>query len=314
MKSSTPVNKFSPLSVLRALKRRRFYLLVPVVVLVPAAWFYAQRLPQRFRASALVGSEPLTPGQPAPGNVLDPSTINAQEQLRAIRETLFSAPVLETLAHEYGVEAKATSGPKPASDEMKSNIQIQLEGPNAFSVGFESGSPELAAKVANRLAGLFVERTSNLRGQIVDQQNNVLDAEVDRLRGQLSAQEEGLKSYKDRVSQELPERLGANLKELDNLHQQIQSKTDQVAEAEARRSAIKEEMLALEKQGVLQEEPPARTSEQVALDGLRLKLTQLKTRYTPENPEVLRAEKEIRDLEAVATPAKATQHAASPGQ
>jgi polysaccharide biosynthesis transport protein len=292
--------------------------LVPIVVLVPAAWFYAQRLPQRFRASALVGSEPLIPGQPAPGNVVDPSTINAQEELRAIRETLFSAPVLETVAREYGVQAKPASksgsGSKPASDEMKSSIQIQLEGPNAFSVGFESGSPELAAKVANRLAGLFVQRTSNLRGQIVEQQDSVLDAEVDRLRNQLSAQEEGLKSYKDRVSQELPERLGANLKELDNLHQQIQSKTDQVAEAEARRSAIKEEMAALEKQGVLQEEPPARTSAQVALDDLRLKLTQLKTRYTPENPEVLRAEKEIRDLEAVATPAKAAPHAPSPGQ
>jgi polysaccharide biosynthesis transport protein len=314
MKSSTPVNKFSPLSVLRALKRRKLYLLVPIVVLVPAAWFYAQRLPQRFRANALVGSEPLIPGQPAPGNVVDPSTINAQEQLRAVRETLFSAPVLETVAREYGVQAKSASGSKPAADAMKSNIQIQLEGPNAFSVGFESGSPELAAKIANRLAGLFVERTSNLRGQIVEQQNSVLDSEVDRLRSQLNTEEEGLKSYKDRVSQELPERLGANLKELDNLHQQIQTKTNQVAEAEARRSAIKEEMSALEKQGVLQEEPPARTSAQVALDDLRMKLTQLKTRYTPENPEVLRAEKEIRDLEAVAAPAKATPHAPSPGQ
>src|SRR5580658_3536960 len=191
MKSSVQVNKFSPLSILRALKRRRFYLLVPIVVLAPAAWFYAQRLPQRFRASALVGSEPLIPGQPAPGNVVDPSTINAQEELRAIRETLFSTPVLETVAREYGVQAKSASKSKPASDEMKSSIQIQLEGPNAFSVGFESGSPELAAKIANRLAGLFVERTSNLRGQIVEQQNSVLDAEVDRLRSQLSAQEEG---------------------------------------------------------------------------------------------------------------------------
>lgn len=107
MTSSTPENKFSPLSVLRAVKRRWFYLLVPVVVLVPAAWFYAQRLPQRFRASALVGSEPLIPGQPAPGNVVDPLTINAQEELRAIRETLFSAPVLETVAREYGVQAKS---------------------------------------------------------------------------------------------------------------------------------------------------------------------------------------------------------------
>ena len=313
MKSNTPENIFSPVSLLRTLKRRRFWLLVPIVVLPPAAWFYAQRLPLRFRASALVGSAPLIPGQPAPGNFVDPATINAQEELREIRETLFSAPVLDTVAREFGMQAKSSSGPNPTGD-MKSNIQIQLEGPNAFSLGFESGSPALAAKIANRLAGLFVERTSNLRGQIVEQQDSALDAEVDRLRNQLSAREEGLKSYKERVSQELPERLDSNLKALENIHQQIQSKTEQIAEAEARRSSIKEEMQALEKQGVLKEEPPAKTGTQVALDDLRLKLAQLKTRYTPENPEVLRTEKEIRDLEAVAAPAKATPHSPSPGQ
>jgi polysaccharide chain length determinant protein (PEP-CTERM system associated) len=314
MNSNTPGNTFSLVSLRRTLKRRKLWLLVPIVVLPAAAWFYAQRLPVRFRANALVGSEPLMPGQPAPGNLVDPNTINAQEELRAIRETLYSVPVLDTVAHEFGMRAESSPGSKSTSGDVKSNIQIQLEGPNAFNVGFENGNPELSAKVANRLAGLFVEQTSTLRGQIFEQQDSALDAEVDRLRNQLNAEEEGLKNYKERVSQELPERLDSNLKALENIHQQIQSKTDQIAQAEARRSSIKEEMQVLEKQGVLQEEAPAKTSAQVALDDLRLKLAQLKTRYTAENPEVLRAEKEIRDLEAVAAPAKTTVHAPSPAQ
>src|SRR5579863_133866 len=321
MKPNTPGNTISPLSLLRTLKRRRFWLLVPVVLLPPAAWFYGQRLPQRFRASALVGSEPILPGQPATGNVVDPNTINAQDELRAIRETLFSAPVLDSVAREFGLQAQPPSGSKssyksgPAAGDVKSNIQIQLEGPYAFNVGFESGSPELAAKVANRLAGLFVEQTSSLRGQIVEQQDGALDAEVERLRNQLTAREEGLRSYKERVAQELPERMEANLKELENIHLQIQAKTDQIAEAEARRTSIKEEMQALEKQGALQEEPAPKSKEQVAMDDLRLKLTQLKTRYTQENPEIFRVEKEIRDLEAAAAvPVKAPPRAPSPGQ
>jgi polysaccharide chain length determinant protein (PEP-CTERM system associated) len=289
--------------------------LVPVVLLPPAAWFYAQRLPQRFRASALVGSEPFLPGQAPPGSLVDPNTVNAQDELRAIRETLFSAPVLDTVAHEFGLQPKSPSGSKSASGDVKSNIQIQVEGPYAFTVGFESGKPEVAAKVANRLAGLFVEQTSSLRGEIVQQQDSALDAEVERLRNQLNAQEEGLRSYKEHVSQELPERVAANLKELENIHQQIQTRTDQIAEGEARQTSIKEEMQALEKQGVLQAEPAPKSSAQVALDDLRLKLTQLKTRYTQENPEILRVEKEIRDLEAAAAvPVKAAPRAPSPGQ
>src|ERR1700683_403743 len=101
MKSNTPGNTFSPVSLLRTLKRRRFWLLVPIVVLPAAAIIYSQRLPERFRASALVGSEPLIPGQPAPGNLVDPATINAQEELRAIRETIFSPTVLEAITREF---------------------------------------------------------------------------------------------------------------------------------------------------------------------------------------------------------------------
>jgi polysaccharide biosynthesis transport protein len=314
MKSNTPGNAFSPHALLRILKRRKFWLIVPVILLPPATWFYAQRLPQRFRASALVGSDVLIPGQLSPGNLVDPNTINAQDELRAIRETLYSAPVLDTVAHEFGMQAKAAPGVKAGSGDVKSNIQIQLEGPNAFTVGFENGSPDVAARVANRLAGLFVDQTSSVRGQIVNQQDSALDAEVERLRNQVNAQEEGLRSYKDRVAQELPERMDSNLKALENLHQQIQNKADQIAQAEARRSSIQEEMHALEKQNALQEEPPAKTPTQTALDDLRLKLAQLKTRYTAENPEIVRMQKEIRDLEAVAVPAKTTPHAPSQAQ
>jgi len=181
MKPNTAGNTFSPLSLLRTLKRRRFWLLVPVVLLPPAAWFYAQRLPQRFRASALVGSEPFLPGQAPPGSLVDPNTVNAQDELRAIRETLFSAPVLDTVAHEFGLQAKSASGSKPAAGDVKSNIQIQVEGPYAFTVGFENGNPEVAAKVANRLAGLFVEQTSSLRGEIVQQQDVSLERVDDEL-------------------------------------------------------------------------------------------------------------------------------------
>jgi len=327
MNPTTPESKLSPISLLKALKRRKLYLLVPVVLLIPATWFYARSLPQRFRATALIGSEPVIPGQLASNNRVDPATVNAEESLRIVRETIYSPAVLAAITHEFGVE-KATSASSESADDMKSRIQlctpefmplcrditVQMEGPDAFYVGFESGNPEQAAKIANRLAGLFVKRSSELRDQTVEQKDNALDAEVDRLRNELSGQEQGLKTYEEHVSQALPERLAANLKELETLHGEIQSKADQITEAEARRSSITEEMLALEKQGVLRNEPPARTASQVALDDLRLKLAQMKTRYTAENPEILRTEKEVSDLEASTSRVQLAAPVPSPGQ
>jgi succinoglycan biosynthesis transport protein ExoP len=315
MNTNTAGSRISPLSLLRILKRRKLWLLIPILLLTPAVSFYARKLPPRFRARTLVGTEPVIPGQ-SPGNRRPvPETINAQEQMRAVRETVFSPRVLETVIREFALnDPPADQKAAQPLEDVKSRIQIQLEGPEAFYIGFEGPNALQTMQVANRLAGLLVERASDLRGKRLEFEDTFLNAEVERLRAQLSAQEEGLKAYKASVSQELPERLATNLKELEDLQQQIQAQTDHITESEGRRAAIGEEIKALEKQGGLQDEPPAKTPSQVALDELRLKMNQLRTKYTPEHPEIIRTEKEISDLEAVATPARSVPRQPSPAQ
>jgi Mrp family chromosome partitioning ATPase len=105
------------------------------------------------------------------------------------------------------------------------------------------------------------------------------------------------------VAHALPERLATNLKLLENLQQQVRGKTDQITEGHARRLAVLEEMKALEKQGALDAEPLERSPAEANLEDLRLKLKLLKARYTSKNPEIERAEREIRDLEASGIPA-----------
>jgi len=286
----------SAFTVLRALKRRKLYLLVPVLLVTGAASVYTLRRPERFRARTLIAAEPVTPRNYLNGRSGAATTANIQDQLRTIRETLFSRPVLEAVNAEYHLY--------DAGDEaLKARIQIQVEGPDAFYVSFEGDQPLQAMQATNRLAELFIERTSNLRGERMEQADSFLDAEVERLQKQLSEQEESLKVYKQSVVHELPERLATNLKLLENLQQQARSKTDQITEGQARRLAVTEEMKALEKQGALEAEPRVRTTAETNLEDLRLKLRQLKARYTAKHPEIEGVEREIRDLEASGVPA-----------
>ena len=245
----------------------------------------------------------MTPGNYLNGRSGAATTATIQDQLRTIRETLLSPPVLETVIREFQLyDVAGNRAPEQALEALKSRIQIQVEGPDAFYVSFEGEQPQQVMQVANRLAALFVERTSDLHGERAAQVDSFLDAEVERLQTQLREQEERLKAYKQSVTHELPERLATNLKLLENLQQQVRSKTDQITEGQARRLAVIEEMKALEKQGALEAEPRERTPAEVNLEDLRLKLRQLKARYTAQNPEIRRAEKEIRDLEALGTP------------
>ena len=295
--------RLSAFTVWKTLKRRMLYWLVPMVLITAAVAIYTGRMPKRFRAQALVASVAATPEPYLSGRVDAAATANVQENLRAIRETLLSPPVLETVIREFKLyDVAGSRGVERAIDSMKSRIQVQVESPDAFYVGFEGDRPQQVMQVANRLAALFVERTSDLHGERLAHVDSLLDAEVNRLRAQLGEQEAGLKNYRQSVAQELPDRLATNLKWLENLQQQSQTKSDQIAEAQARRLAVADEMLALERQGALEGEQRQKTANETALDDLRLKLRQLKTRYTAQNPEILRAEKEIRDLEALGTP------------
>jgi len=289
-------------TILKTLKRRKFYLLVPMVLVTAAVAVYTERLPERFRAKALVASEAVAPEPYLGGKVDAVATVDVQEHLRAVRETLFSPGLLEAALREFNLyDASGTGGRERAISALKARIQIQVDSPDAFYVGFEGDRPEQAMQVANRLAALFVERTSDIHGERVAQVDSLLDEEVNRLRTQLGDQEEGLKRYQQSVAQELPDRLAANLKLLENLQQQSQNKSDQIAEAQARRLAVVDEIASLTNQGALEPAQRQKTLNETTLDDLRLKLTQLKTRYTVENPETQKAEKAVRDLEALGT-------------
>ena len=305
MNSNSTKKGLSPAAEFRLLQRRKWLLILPEVLLTPAVAYYASKLPKKFRSRALVGALSVLPGQPVRPET---GTISAQDQMRAVREVLYSPTVLGAVKDEFHL------GEGETDNQLQQRIEVQIEGPDTFYLGFEGADPRQVTAVANRLSMLFVDHTKAIRTQTVEQRDEALDNEVSRLRGQLSAQEYGLEAYKAKASQDLPERLGNNLRELENIQQQIQAKNDQITEATGRKSSITEELAALERQGVLQDEPPAKTAAQTEADQLRLKLANLRTKYTPEHPEIKRAEQELQDLEKSTQAPQPKAHQPSPAQ
>ncbi len=297
MKSNSPTKPISPRTILRALKRRAWLLLLPTLLILPATAYYVSKMPKRFFSRALVGAPPSVMGTNF-GPPQDLSAVAAQEQLRAVKETILARPVLEQTIQDYHVEDLTGQQAEDKLDAMKARVQIQVDGPEAFYVGFKGSDPEQAKEVSNHLALIFVQRASTMRDQRVGEQDKVLDDEVESLSRQVAGQEWGLKQYEESVSQDLPERFQTNLKQDEDLRTQIQAKTDQITDAEARRASISAEMKSLEAQGVLAPAPPEKTPTQIQIDGLRQQLAVLRARYTPDHPEVKSVEKQIADLQA----------------
>jgi len=97
METNGVAQGLSVLAVLKAIRRRKLYLLMPVLLLTAGAGIYALRLPERFRAQALIAAEPVIPAHYLTDRVDAAATVNVQDQLRTVRETLFSPLVLETV-------------------------------------------------------------------------------------------------------------------------------------------------------------------------------------------------------------------------
>ena len=91
----------SAFTVLKTLKRRKLYLLVPMVLVTASVAVYTLRLPERFRARALVAAETTVPEPYLTGRVDPVAIVDVQEHLRTVRETLLSPLVLETVNREF---------------------------------------------------------------------------------------------------------------------------------------------------------------------------------------------------------------------
>jgi polysaccharide biosynthesis transport protein len=305
MKSSTPVRKMSVFSLLRALQRRKLFLLIPVVVLTPAVAFYVMKMPQLYRAQALVGVAPQAQDRLTFGQRNEAAAaLSAQDEMRAIRQTLMSEPVLSKVIDEYHLYPAATRDEqRTAINAMKEQIKIQIEGADAFYIQFEGKKPEQVTQVVNRLAELFTQQTATVRDNHAELQENFLDREVADAKSKLDKQQDSLKSYRQSGAQQVPERFADNLKEFETLQEQIRTKDDQITETEAKKSSDTTELASIEKQGVLDPEPQEKSALDIQIDEQKRKLAQLRARYTPEHPEVIRAQSELRDLQGSA-PAK----------
>ncbi len=306
--------KLSASAMIAVLRRRFLYILVPALLLGTAAYLYTRRMPPNFRARVQIAAEPLAPANFLSDRPAATPVVNVQEQLRAIRDVLLSPLLISRVIESTGGFDRPNATKQQAVDEMKSKIQIQVESPDSFYVSLEGPRAYQTMEAVNHLTEAFVDRTRSLIGERTQRVDSFLDSEVAQLRKQLDSQERGLAGYKQSVSQALPERVATSLKHVETLQQEIQAESDHISEAQARRSAVTDELRTFERQGALAPEPAAKTATEVALDDARLKLRQLRARYTANNPLMEQAQKEVTDLEAAVAAQPKVQRPPSPNQ
>ena len=127
MSKLEPYGRSTILAALDVFKRRKFYILAPTLLVAAGVITYALRLPDRYRAQALLAVERVVSQDYIKAESPTPAA-SIQEQLRAIREILYSKSVTDTAIREFNLNDSLAHGSSQSEDEIKSRIKIQVEG------------------------------------------------------------------------------------------------------------------------------------------------------------------------------------------
>lgn len=273
---------------------------VTIVVFLLAA-YVAATMPNVYRSSTLILITP----QRVPANFVAPTvTMGVAERINAISQEILSRTRLESIIKEFGLFQGGGSSTtmEDRVNMFRGNIRLDVRRTDAFQISYDSGNPETAMKVANRLASLFIEQNLQVREQQAIGTTNFLNSEAERLRKELEEQEALVTHYKINNRFELPDQLDANLRMVEQLRDELKGNMATLA-------SMQERLGSLQKQLVEADAPPAPTTKTSDSDLTRnlpanqkiqirqKELESLLVRYSEKHPDVMRLRSEIASIQ-----------------
>ena len=296
---SNPVLQYLDLAL-----RKKWLILIPFLLSAVVSLYLCATLPPVYRSETTILVEP----QQVPENFVQSTvTGSIQDRLNTISQQIMSRTRLETVIREFGLypELQKQRLMEEVVSTMRGNVEIKVEErPNqggressaaAFRLAFYGKEPEVVQKVTNRLAMMYIEENLKVRETQARGTKEFLEKQLQEIEQNLKAREEEIRQFKQANMGELPEQLEANLRAMDQLQSQKTSVMVSYRDAEDRQLTLERELSQTPQ--YLAGSGPDQNALYQQLDRKRQELTALTTRYTELYPDVLRAKKEIQELE-----------------
>ena len=269
--------------------RRRWKTMAVVAggVLVLAALVIA-RIPNEYRARALVMVEPFTPHPDLVVPVVN--TLNLEEKVKSVREGVYARSLMATAIDELKLYPKERERSlDEAVAALRTDTEVHAEGDNAFSITVRGREPETVARAANRLAELYIEGNLQVRAGQVTRTRDIITQKLAEMRGELAKGEAKVTAFKRANAETLPELNEARYHQRDELAKQIEIEQTFIQEAQRRID-------------LLGTQPFGKDTEVGRLEDLhdtvKARLATLQSTLLPDHPDIASTK---RELEATAS-------------
>jgi polysaccharide chain length determinant protein (PEP-CTERM system associated) len=215
--------------------RRKWLIVLPVVIALGAGYWSLKQMPKRYRSSTLI----LVIGQKVPENFVRPTVTTAMdERMASLSVQILSRSFLESVVKQFGIveEDAADLQIERACARLARQVQITYDKRKYswFRIMVTDDVPSRAADVANRLAELFIMQNNEQRQLEATATLKQVEKWLSEKEAEISTVEKSLSEYRGKYLMELPEQLGTNMGLMNAASQQVDSLTSEIESRQAR--------------------------------------------------------------------------------
>jgi uncharacterized protein involved in exopolysaccharide biosynthesis len=171
-----------------------------------------------------------------------------------------------------------------AVEALRADTEVHAEGDNAFAIIVRSQEPAEAAKIANRLAELYIEGNLQVRAGQVTRTRDIITQKLMEMRGELVQAQQKVSAFKSQHADQLPELLEARYHQRDQMSKAIEQEGLFAQEAQHRIDLLGTQPFGKDTEvGRLEE----------MYDNARAKLAGLTASLTADHPDVMAERREV---------------------
>lgn len=168
----------------------------------------------------------------------------------------------------------------------------------AFSVSYQSRSPELALKVANELTTLYLNENLTSRSRLSQQTSDFFSEEAVRQSARIAELDKTLAAFKEKHHDELPELAQLNVQTAERTELDLRDAENRVAALDSQRVLLQAQLAQLSPNASVYSDNGQRVfNAEDRLKDLKSKLASYKARYGPLHPDVIGTQREVDGLE-----------------
>jgi succinoglycan biosynthesis transport protein ExoP len=298
-------------------RRRKLWIILLTLGISICITVVALRLPNIYRAETVIQVDP----QKVPDSVV-PTSVSGTvaDRLSTIRQQVMSPTQLGLLIKEMNLYPSLRD--QVSEQELISRMQRSTfidvadsggQRLSTFHIAFSDTDRDQVARVANRLASLFIERNLEARQRHFTGTSQFLETELQETKHQLEEKEHLLQDVKSRYIMDLPESKQYHLEAMNTLRDQLRSSQDQVNRDRQSKVYI-QSMAGMSTQTIDldQQSNVSKSPYQAQLQKLGNQLKDMQIRYGPNYPDVRKLQNDINQLKAKAESEKTTTDTPDP--